>query len=233
LDEIAEKSGLTTETLSAWVDSGILIPEGYAEDSTPILSQNSLKTTKKISTLLSLGYNLEEIKKIIKKVGLPDENNKEKKQTSGKENYLTVGALADNIGLSTRTIKHWEEKGIIEPDLRTQGGFRLYRDYYVLFCNLIRDLQLFGYSLDEIKTISDYFRDFIVIKDSPEKFTASEIDSKLTMMEEEIKRLFDKTEQLKNGIKRWEDLLKKQKKQIVLSREKNKKREKDMQDDKS
>lgn len=233
LDELSEKSGIASETLSEWVKSGILVPEGFAGDSTPILSQNSLKMTEKISTLLGLGYDLEEIKKIIKKVGLPAEDVKDKKQQKSSENYLTVGSLADNIGISTRTIKHWEEKGIIEPDLRSQGGFRLYRDYYILFCNLIRDLQLFGYSLDEIKVISDYFRDFVEIKENPENYSAEEVESKIIMMEEEIARLFAKTEQLKSGMKRWEDLLKKQKKQISLIKDKNKRRKKDINNEKN
>ena len=49
------------------------------------------------------------------------------KITNKKNNsYLTVGNLADKIGVSPRTIKHWEDKGIIEPDMRSDGGFRLY-----------------------------------------------------------------------------------------------------------
>jgi len=227
LDELAEKSGISADILSEWVKSGILVPEGFAGDSTPILSDSSLKTIEKISTLLGLGYDLDEIRKIIKKVGLPKEPTREKAQLNGKENFLTVGALADNIGVSTRTIKHWEEKGIIEPDLRSQGGFRLYRDYYVLLCKLIKDLQLFGYSLDEIKIISDYFRAFVNIKDKPDKFAISEVETKLSDMEDEIVRLFEKTDELKSGIKRWEDLLKKHKKQITVMKERNKKRRKE------
>ncbi|MCK7489606.1 MAG: MerR family DNA-binding transcriptional regulator [Anaerotruncus sp.] len=35
--------------------------------------------------------------------------------------FLTVGNLAERSGVSPRTIKHWEDKGIIEPDMRTRG----------------------------------------------------------------------------------------------------------------
>ncbi|MBI9105823.1 MAG: MerR family transcriptional regulator [Spirochaetales bacterium] len=226
LDELTKKSGIDAATLKEWIESGILVPEGFAGDSTPIFSDTSLETIKKISTLIGLGYGIEEIKKIIKKVGLPSDPDIEKSRLNGKDNYLTVGALADSLGISTRTIKHWEEKGIIEPDLRSQGGFRLYRDHYILFCKLIKDLQLFGYSLDEIKTISDYFRDFVSIKDNFADHAAADTELKLRLMEEEISRLFEKTEQLKSGIKRWEDLLKKQKKQITFIKEKNIRRKK-------
>ena len=112
--------------------------------------------------------------KIIKKVGLPAAAGDTKKKPADKTNYLTVGNLAEKLDVSPRTIKHWEEKGIIEADLRSQGGFRLYRDYYILLCNLIKDLQLFGYSLDEIKKVSDYFRTFIGIRDNPDELPPEE-----------------------------------------------------------
>ena len=227
VDEISEKSALSIQTINDWIGEGILIPEGFAENNDPILSDESLKTVEKITSLLQLGYDLEEIKKIIRKVGLPDSGNKTNIKSGNRENYLTVGSLAEKTGVSTRTIKHWEEKGIIEPDLRSAGGFRLYRDYYILFCNLIKDLQLFGYSLEEIKTISDYFRSFIELKDFPENFSSDEIEHMVKNFEEEITNLFKKTEMLKKGIKRWEDLLKKQKKQISAIKERNRKRTKE------
>ncbi len=222
IDELAEKSGTPLSTIEAWVSDGIFIPDGKASDLTPIFSIESLKTIEKIKSLIDVGYDNPEIKKIIRKVGLPSEN--PKKTSNEKNSYLTVGTLAEKIDVSPRTIKHWEEKGIIEPDLRSQGGFRLYRDYYVLFCNLIKDLQLFGYSLEQIKTISDYFRDFIGIRDNMEVTDTETVDFKLEAMENEIQLLFKKTGQLKNGIRRWEDLLKKQRKQISALKEKNKKR---------
>ena len=222
IDELAEKSGTPLSTIESWISDGIFIPEGKASDSTPIFSIESLKTIEKIKSLIDVGYDNSEIKKIIRKVGLPSET--PKKNSNEKNNYLTVGTLAEKIDVSPRTIKHWEEKGIIEPDLRSQGGFRLYRDYYVLLCNLIKDLQLFGYSLEQIKTISDYFRDFIEIRDNLENIDNEAVKQKLAAMENEILLLFKKTEQLKNGIRRWEDLLKKQRKQISVLKEKNKKR---------
>lgn len=223
LEDIAEQSETPVEIISSWLREGLFVPEGKASDSTPIFSNNSLKTIAKIKSLLELGYDTAEIRKIIKKVGLPTASGV-KTQLKTRENYLTVGTLAEKTEVSIRTIKHWEEKGIIEPDLRSQGGFRLYRDYYILFCNLIKDLQHFGYSLDEIKTISDYFRDFIKLKDQPDSIDPETAELKLVEMEDKILQLFQKMDQLRAGMKRWEELLKKQKKQITLVKEKNRKR---------
>ena len=142
-----------------------------------------------------------------------------------KDLYLTVGGLADRSGVSPRTIKHWEDKGVIEPDMRTEGGFRLYSESYVFLCQLIRDLQLFGYTLEEIKTVSDEVRDFLAIQADLEVFPKSVVDSKLAAMLGKIQDLYDRMKLLKEGIARWEDLLKKNKKDIRGLRNRNRKRQ--------
>ena len=83
-----------------------------------------------------------------------------------------MGALAEKVGVSPRTIKHWEDMGIIEPNMRSEGGFRYYSDAYIYLCNLIKDLQLFNYSLVDIKMISDLFRYYLAIQQQPDSSPA-------------------------------------------------------------
>ncbi len=223
LEEIIEVSGADAEEFSLWEQSGLVQPVGQTPDRKPFYGEETLEKIKHISRFLEMGYTLEEIKKILRKVGLP-ETARSKAGGGGKEQFLTVGSLAEQVGVSPRTIKHWEDKGIIEADMRSQGGFRLFRTYYVFLCRLIQDLQLFGYTLDEIKAISDYFRDFVKIRDDLTAYSPAETERRVTMMLEEINRLLEKTGQLKAGIARWEDLLKKHRRQIISLREKNSKK---------
>ena len=123
--------------------------------------------------------------------------------------------------MSPRTIKHWEDKGIIEPDMRSEGGFRLYSGVYVYLCELIRDLQLFGYTLEEIKDISDQYRYFLAVREDPESFPKSEVSGKLDAMLMEIKALSEKMKLLDRGIRRWDDLLKKKRKEILSLKARN------------
>jgi len=222
-DEFLQKVDITPDQVQQWAELKILVPSGFTEDNTPCYSQESIERAAYIKQFLSLGYSPEEIQKIIRKVGLPSEDNK-RDGKAGTDTYLTVGNLAEKAGISTRTIKHWEEKGIIEPEMRTQGGFRLYPDVYVYLCKLIVDLQNFGYSLEEIKTVSDYFRDFLHVRDNIQTIKPEEVEEKLSNMLVEIKLLFEKTDKLKKGIQRWEDLLKKKKKEIQNLTNQNKKR---------
>ena len=116
--------------------------------------------------------------------------------------------------MSIRTIKHWEDKGIIEADMRSEGGFRLYSQTFVYLCNLIKDLQLFGYTLEQIKTISDYFRQFLAIEENIDTYSREEAAKKLDTMLHAIEELKGKINLLKEGISRWEELINKKKKEI-------------------
>ncbi|TFG58331.1 MAG: MerR family transcriptional regulator, partial [Candidatus Aminicenantes bacterium] len=132
--------------------------------------------------------------------------------------------LAERSGVSPRTIKHWEDKGIIEPDMRTEGGFRLYPESYVFLCQLIRDLQLFGYTLEEVKSVSDDARTLLAIEADPDSLPRAEVEKKLEAMLAAIQALYDKMKLLEEGIERWKDLLKKKKKDVLALKSKNRRR---------
>ena len=41
---------------------------------------------------------------------------------------MQIGEAAERVGLSIRTIRHYEEVGLIVPSARSGGGFRLYTE---------------------------------------------------------------------------------------------------------
>jgi DNA-binding transcriptional MerR regulator len=222
-DALLTQASIPPEALADWLKWKLIEPEGYADDKSPLFSQDAFDRAAHILKLAELGYGPEAVQKILKKVGLPQKAGSHKK-AHPKSRFLTVGDLAERSGVSPRTIKHWEEKGIIDPDMRTEGGFRLYSEGYVFLCKLIRDLQLFGYTLEEIKVISDHFRDFLAIEGDPEALPKAVVEAKLDTMLKEIQALFDKMKLLGEGIDRWQDLLKKKRKDILSLRAKNAKR---------
>jgi len=91
---------------------------------------------------------------------------------------------------------------------------------------LIRDLQLFGYSLEEIKEISDLFRDFLVMEKNLERYPAEENEKKFDVMLKKIEKFYEKIDLFKNGIERWDELLTKKRKEILSLKQQNKKRKK-------
>jgi len=222
-EEILTRTGVSEEILGRWIKEKLVRPAGFTDDRTPLFSEETVARLENILKLQDLGYGLDEIQKIIKKIGLPRTQQK-LAVNNDHDQYLTVGNLAERAGVSPRTIKHWEDKGIIEPDMRSEGGFRLYSKGYVHLCKLIQDLQLFGYTLEEIKTISDYFRDFLSFQERLESFDRHEVAAKLEAMLDGIQALSEKMRLFREGMERWEDLMKKKKKEILNLKAKNQKR---------
>ena len=225
LEDLAGRSGVPAARLAEWTEAKLLKPDGFSDDKSPLFAPGSLDRVGLILRLADLGYGTDEIAKIVKKVGLPqDGKGRKKERTKGR--FLTVGNLAERSGVSPRTIKHWEDKGIIEPDMRTEGGFRLYSDSYVFICKLIRDLQLFGYSLEEVKAVSDDVRALLAIEADLEAFSEAEVKKRLAAMLDAIQGLFGRMKLLEEGIDRWRDLLKKKRKDILALQARNRKRAK-------
>lgn len=63
---------------------------------------------------------------------------------------MQIGELAERTELSLRTLRHYDEIGLLEPTGRSEGGFRLYTedDYERLM--LIRRMKPLGYSLEQM-----------------------------------------------------------------------------------
>jgi DNA-binding transcriptional MerR regulator len=69
---------------------------------------------------------------------------------------LTIGEAADRAGVSTRTLRYYEQRGLLAPARRTVGGPRRYTDADVARVARIRQLQgLLGDDLDRIGAVLD------------------------------------------------------------------------------
>jgi DNA-binding transcriptional MerR regulator len=68
------------------------------------------------------------------------------------EAYLQIGEVAERTGVTQRTLRFYEEKGLLRSPTRMEGGFRLYSEDDVRRVKHIRRLQdLLGVTLAEIK----------------------------------------------------------------------------------
>lgn len=72
------------------------------------------------------------------------------------EAYLQIGEVAERTGVTQRTLRFYEEKGLLRPPSRMEGGFRLYSETDVKRVEQVRRLQdLLGVTLAEIKEMVD------------------------------------------------------------------------------
>ena len=66
---------------------------------------------------------------------------------------LKIGDVAAQTGLTLRTLRYYEELGLIEPDNRTKGNFRLYSPTVIHRLGFIASLKKLDFSLDDIRAL--------------------------------------------------------------------------------
>lgn len=68
---------------------------------------------------------------------------------------LTVGAAASRVGVTIRTLHHWDAIGLVCPSERTAAGYRLYTDADLSRIQRVLTYRELGLPLDDIKSILD------------------------------------------------------------------------------
>ena len=64
---------------------------------------------------------------------------------------MQIGDVAEQTGLSLRTIRYYEEAGLVTPSTRTTGGFRLYTEADADRFDLIKRMKPLGFSIEEMR----------------------------------------------------------------------------------
>jgi len=63
---------------------------------------------------------------------------------------MHIGELAERAEMSLRTIRHYDEVGLLVPSGRTSGGFRVYTEQDLERLLVIRRMKPLGFTLDEM-----------------------------------------------------------------------------------
>ena len=66
---------------------------------------------------------------------------------------LQIGAVAQLVDLSLRTVRHYEDAGLVRPAARTAGGFRLYDHDTIARLLLIKQMKPLGFTLEEMRLL--------------------------------------------------------------------------------
>ncbi|MFE6457916.1 MerR family transcriptional regulator [Streptomyces cinereoruber] len=69
--------------------------------------------------------------------------------------HMQIGEVAARTELSLRTIRHYEEAGLVVPSARSRGGFRLYTETDVARLMVIRRMKPLGFTLDQMRDLLD------------------------------------------------------------------------------
>lgn len=69
------------------------------------------------------------------------------------EQKYWIGEVSKETGLSLRTIRYYEELGLLKPKSRTAGHFRLYTESDIIRLRAIQTLKELGYPLKDIQAV--------------------------------------------------------------------------------
>ena len=72
---------------------------------------------------------------------------------SARAGLLQIGQVAERTRLSLRTIRFYEENGLVVPTARSDGGFRLYSDDDVARLEVIKQMKPLGFRLEEMQEL--------------------------------------------------------------------------------
>jgi len=76
-----------------------------------------------------------------------------KTRRSADEDLHQIGEVAEQVGLSLRTVRYYEEVGLLSAPARTDGGFRLYGAEHIEQLELIRQMKPLGLSIEEMRAL--------------------------------------------------------------------------------
>ncbi|MGR5231801.1 Cu(I)-responsive transcriptional regulator [Vibrio rotiferianus] len=109
---------------------------------------------------------------------------------------MNIGAVAKLTGLSSKSIRMYEDKGIISPPTRSDSGYREYSDKHIQELNLVSRAKNAGFSLQECK-------EFVQLAHNPNR-KSSEVKArtidKLQEVEQKITHLLDIKKQLEGWV---------------------------------
>ena len=67
------------------------------------------------------------------------------------QGYMTTGEIAKKMGVTVRTLQHYNKEGLLPPSSVSLGGRRLYTDKDMIKLHQILSLKHWGFSVQDIK----------------------------------------------------------------------------------
>ena len=127
-----------------------------------------------------------------------------------------IGEVAERTGVTQRTLRFYEEKKLLSPAERMEGGFRLYSDQDIEHIELIKRLQnLLNLSLAEIKEMVDaeallkqMRSTFRPDRDLPErKQRTTQIKTALQLQSEIVDRKMEQLQEMRDELRERLDVV--------------------------
>ena len=81
---------------------------------------------------------------------------------------MQIGEIAQRTELSLRTLRHYDEVGLLRPSGRSEGGFRLYTVEDLAKLLVIRRMKPLGFTLEEMVQVMRHIEVVRSAQDGPQ-----------------------------------------------------------------
>ncbi len=115
------------------------------------------------------------------------------------ERTLTIRQLAEEAGVSSKTLRHWETRGLLPPPRRTHTNYRLYGEDDLERVLFIRKAQSLGFTLAEVRQVFDLARS----RKTPCEAVIRWAGEKVLALEGQIRMLEELKDRLASYQRRW------------------------------
>ncbi|MGN7191019.1 MULTISPECIES: MerR family transcriptional regulator [unclassified Curtobacterium] len=105
---------------------------------------------------------------------------------------MHIGELAERAGMSLRTIRHYDEVGLLVPSARTSGGFRVYTAQDLERLLVIRRMKPLGFTLDEMRELLRVVDALATAGPAEERALAARLDEYLADARERHAKLVER-----------------------------------------
>lgn len=113
-----------------------------------------------------------------------------------------IGAIAKDSGIPIKTIRYYDDLGLLKTNGRTEGGYRIFDSDVFVRLKFIKRAQNLGLSLSEIK-------EFLEVHDQgnlPCDQIKVKLEEKLTAIEQQIQQLQILKQELKGLLSGWQKI---------------------------
>ncbi|MBU2099122.1 MAG: Cu(I)-responsive transcriptional regulator [Gammaproteobacteria bacterium] len=76
--------------------------------------------------------------------------------------FINISEAAKLSGLSAKTIRHYEDIGLLKPPVRTDAGYRQYNQHSVEQLSFIHHARVLGFSIAQVSSL-------LALKENPQR----------------------------------------------------------------
>ena len=121
-------------------------------------------------------------------------------ETDSSEKQLKIGEVSRLSGIGIEALRFYEKSGLLDRPGRTYSGYRLYDESVLERLAFIKQAQVLGFTLDEIKQLISHKR----AGENPCVEVREIVRSRLTELNERIEQMIHYRDELTTALNEWD-----------------------------